>query len=281
MTHALSRLSYTLAAAVLGATLLVACDSSASSGTSTPSGKPSPYTAVVTIPRGQELFVPFILTVQPKTIVTWQNHDTVSHTIMNTWDQRFYLNRQAFLLTAAAGQTISFTFTKPGVYDYFDKAQAKWDDKDQRVKANAGVPHFPLAMEGVIWVQGHISGLPSSATNVIPSGKDDFTTDFIAITQGGKVSWHNSDTDKHFVALVDGWSAPINPADLGPYTIKGTDDAPPRGETMSVTFTTPGLYYYYCSAHATINATWKRAEVHGDASEFPIPMEGFVLVTNR
>ncbi len=119
--------------------------------------------SLVTIPQGQELFVPFILAVQPNTIVTWQNDDTISHTIMTTWDQSNFLNPQAFSLTAAAGQTVSFTFTRPGIYDYFDHAKARWVDADRRVKADARVPHFPLAMEGIIWVQGSIRGLPSAA----------------------------------------------------------------------------------------------------------------------
>ena len=46
-------------------------------------------------------------------MVIWQNNDTISHTIMTTWDQSIYLNRQAFSLRAAAGQKVSFTFTKP------------------------------------------------------------------------------------------------------------------------------------------------------------------------
>ena len=272
------QLSFTLAVAVLGATLLIACGSSTSSGPGTKSASTPPHTASVTIPQGQDLFTPFILAVQPDTIVTWQNHDTVSHTIMTTWDQSTFLNPQAFSLRAAAGQKASFTFTKPGLYDYFDNTRAKWVDVDQRVKANTGVPNFPLAMEGVIWVQGHMSGLPTSANNVIPKGKDEFTTDFIAINQGGTVFWHNSDTDKHFVAVVYGWSVPINPADIGPYQIKGTEAAPPTGATIAIPFTTPGLYYYYCSAHADVNVTWHRAQAHKDASEAPIPMEGFVLV---
>jgi plastocyanin len=181
-------------------------------------------------------------------------------------------------LRAAAGQKVSFTFTKPGLYDYFDTTRAKWVDADHRVKADTGVPNFPLAMEGIIWVQGHLRDLPSSANNVIANGKDQFTTDFLVIHQGGTVRWHNSDSDKHFVAEVDGWSAPINPAQIGPYQIKGTQAAPPTGAILAVTFATAGLYYYYCSVHADVNATWHRARAHKDASEAPIPMEGFVLV---
>ncbi len=278
MVHVVKRLNFTLAVAVLGATLLIACGNSASSNPGTKSAITAPHPASVTIPQGQDLFTPFILAVPPNTMVTWQNHDSVSHTMMTTWDQSPFLNPQAFSLRAEAGQKVAFTFTKPGLYDYFDNTKAKWVDADHRVKANSGVPNFPLAMEGVIWVQGPLGGLPSSATNVIPKGKDEFTTDFLVLKQGGTVSWHNSDTDTHVVALVYGWSAPINAADLGPYPINGTEATPPTGATRAVTFTTPGLYYYYCSAHADVNVTWHRAQSHKDASEAPIPMEGFVLV---
>src|SRR5713101_7476429 len=258
--HVFRRLSYTLAVVVFGATLLVGCGGA--TRTTTRGNNTTAHTASVSIPKSQQLFVPFILAVQPNTVVTWQNSDSVSHTIMTTWDQSTFLNPQAFSLVATAGQKVSFTFTRPGVYDYFDNTQARWVDKDQRVRANLGVPNFPLAMEGVIWVQGHISDVPSSAANVIPKGKDDFATDFIAIRSGGRVICHNGDTDKHFISLVYGWSAPINAVDLGPYQINGTASAPPRGGSTDVTFTTPGLYYYYCAAHADVNTTWHRVQAH-------------------
>jgi plastocyanin len=272
-------LSFTLALVVLGSTLLVGCGSATSSGSQT--AYAAPRVASVTIPQGQEVFSPFILTVQPNTIVTWQNNDTMPHTIMTTWDQSNFLNPQAFALNVAASQKVSFTFTKPGLYDYFDNSQATWDKTDDRVSAKKHGPNFPLSMEGIIWVQGHISGLPSSATNAIPKGKDDFITDFLAITQGGTVSWHNGDTDKHFIDQVYGWSGSINPVDLGNNLVKGTDDAPPNGGTTTVHFNMPGLYYYYCSAHADVNLQWHRVAAHKDASEAPIPMEGFVLVMGR
>jgi plastocyanin len=261
---------------VLSSILLVGCGSATSSASTTVHA--SPPVASVIIPQGQEVFSPFILTVQPNTIVTWQNKDSVVHTIMTTWDQSTFLNPQAFSLHAEAGQKVSFTFTKPGLYDYFDNSQAIWDKTDDRVAAKKGGPNFPLSMEGIIWVQGHISGLASSATNAIANGKDDFKTDFLAITQGGTVSWHNGDTDTHFIDTVYGWSRPINPVDIGPNQVKGTDDAPPNGGSITIHFTKPGLYYYYCSSHADVNQQWHRPAAHKDASEAPIPMEGFVLV---
>ncbi len=233
--------------------------------------------ALVTIPQIQEVFDPFIVTVQPNTTVTWENKDTVTHTFGTTWDQNTFLNPEAFSLTVAAGHNATFTFTKPGLYEYSDKTDATWDDTHHRVMAHKGVPNFPLAMEGIIWVQGSISGLPSSAANDIPNGKDHFLTEFLAITQGGTVSWHNEDTDAHFVAAVTGWPAPVNPTDLGVNQIEGTQVVP-HGETKVITFNKPGLYYYYCPAHASVNTTWHRAQANKDASEFPIPMEGFILV---
>lgn len=258
---------------------MVSCGGATSSGSK--SIHTSPRVASVTIPQGQEVFSPFILTVQPNTIVTWQNNDSIPHTIMTTWDQSNFLNPQAFALNAAASQKVSFTFTKPGLYDYFDNSQAIWDKTDDRVSAKKGVSNYPLAMEGIIWVQGHITGLPSSATNAIPNGKDDFRTDFLAITQGGAVSWHNGDTDKHFIDQVYGWSGSSNPIDLGNNPIEGTDGAPPHGGTITLHFNMPGLYYYYCAAHADVNLQWHRVAAHKDASEAPIPMEGFVLVMGR
>jgi len=163
------------------------------------------------MPRDQDLFTPFILAIQPNTIVTWQNDDTISHTIMTTWDQSNFLNPQAFSLTAAAGQTVSFTFTRPGIYDYFDHAKARWVDADRRVKADKSVPHFPLAMEGSSGCRALFVVCRLQRPTSFPREKDDFMTNFIAITAGGTVSWHNSDTDEHFVDLVYGWSGPINP----------------------------------------------------------------------
>ena len=278
MSTLFGRFSCLLAAVALSATFLVACGGSTSHRASTKRASASIRIATITIPQGQELFAPFILTVQPNTVVTWQNNDRVSHTIMTTWDSTTSLNPQVFSLSAPAGQRATFTFIKPGVYDYFDNTQATWSETDQRVMAKKGVPNFPLAMEGIIWVQGPISGLPTSAGNGIPNGKDDFRTDFLAITQGGKVTWQNSDTDQHFISEVTGWSAPINTTDLGVIQIPGTHDAPPHGGSTTIAFNKPGLYYYYCAAHASINTAWHRIQAHQDASEFPVPMEGFILV---
>jgi plastocyanin len=240
----------------------------------------------VTIVQDQELFEPFILVVSPTTTVTWQNNDTVTHTIVTTPDQTPFLNLHAFSLTVAAGQRAEFKLVQPGLYHYYDPSMATWNTADARVAAKKGVPNYPLAMDGMIWVKGAISNLPSATTNRIPPKHDDFVSEFLAITPGS-VSWHNFDTDPHFVALVPGWSATtdppqalaeINPTDIGVNRIAGTDDVP-GGDTITVIFSKPGLYYYYCVNHAHIDAATRRAEAFKGASEYPIPMEGFILVS--
>jgi plastocyanin len=79
-----------------------------------------PPLTTVTIAQGQELFEPLILVVQPNTTVTWQNNDTVAHTITTTPDQTPYLNLKVFSLTAAAGQRVQFKLVEPGLYHYYD-----------------------------------------------------------------------------------------------------------------------------------------------------------------
>ena len=268
--------------AVLGTTLFAQRGPMPSTAPRRPT--PVPTLTKVTIPQGQGMFEPFILAVQPNTTVTWQNNDSVAHTIMTTPDQTSFLNLKAFLLTAAAGQRVQFTFVEPGLYHYYEPTKATWNTADARVTANKGVPNYPLAMDGVIWVKGAISNLPSATTNRIPPKQDDFVSEFLAITPGS-VSWHNFDTDPHFVALVPGWSdaddqpqALINPTDIGVNRIAGTDDVP-GGDTIAVIFSKPGLYYYYCVNHAHIDAATHRVEAFKSASEYPIPMEGFILVT--
>jgi plastocyanin len=245
-------------------------------GCSTAIAQVSP--AVITIAKGQGQFAPYIQPVEPNSGVTWRNGDTVAHTIITTPDQSAFLNPAKISLTIPAGGSASLTLSKPGLYDYYDTGAAQWSGDTHRVMANANTPSYPLAMEGVLWVRGKIAGLPPSVTNVVP-GKDLFTSQFLAIPSGGSIYWYNADTDAHIVTQVPGWQAPINPAAFDHFTIQGSNGAPPNGETHSLGFNTPGLYYYYCSAHATIVSAAHRAAPVKTASEYPIAMDGFVLVT--
>ena len=233
--------------------------------------------AVVTIPRSKNLFEPFILPVQPGTVVTWQNDDMQAHPFTTTPDHSSFLNRQRFSFDVAAGASVHFTFTRPGLYHYFETHLDSWNSTLSRVVAGANKINYPLSMEGVIWVQGSPGNLPSTAVNLVLSGHDDFAYEFLAITQGGAVTWHNLDTDAHFVGEAEGWNAPVNPTDMGLYRIAGTDEVP-GGDFVTVLLDTPGLYYYYCRNHASVDPVDHRVTARTMSSEFPVPMEGFVLV---
>lgn len=273
MPHALVRFRPIVATVALCGMVLASCARGATATQRAP--KVSSFT--VMLPQGADEFAPFIVPVSVGSTVIWQNQDTASHSFTTTPDHTSYLNPESFSLTIPAGGTAKFVFTHPGVYDYYDTGVATWNTTDHRVAANAGAPGFPLAMEGVIWVQGPIAGLSQTVTDPIP-GKDEYTSDFLAIPQGGTVAWYNDDTDDHDTRLVRGWGKPINPVPLDVGRENGTDNAPPNGETKVITFSTPGLYYYYCKIHAHIAPQWRRAEAHADVSDFPIPMEAFILV---
>jgi plastocyanin len=231
----------------------------------------------VTIPHAQDLFEPFILTIEPHTSVTWQNDDTIAHEFTTTPDHNSFLNPQSFSLTVAAGQSFHFTFTQPGLYHYYDRVAATWNTAFSRVAARKGTPRFPLAMDAIIWVRGPISGLPTATLNSVPQDHDEFEHEFMALSSPGAASWHNFDEDPHFFGIVPNWSAPINPVDIGLYRMAGTQDVP-GGQSITILFNTPGLYYYYCRNHDRIDAATSRAQALTKASEYPLPMEGFVLV---
>lgn len=233
----------------------------------------------VTIPKNQDLFEPFILVVPLNATVTWHNEDTVTHVVATTPQQSHFLNRETFSWRVPAGQKVQFTFNEAGLYHYYDSTLSSWNTTLSRVAAHAGTPHFPLAMDGVIWVQGAINDLPTAAVNSVIAGHDEFASEFLAIDQPGGVSWHNFDADPHFVGLVAGWSGQVNPTDIGLYRIAGTDDIA-GGATVTVLFNTPGLYYYYCRNHDLVDPLTHRSKALPMASEYPIPMEGFVLVLN-
>ena len=261
--------------AILGTTFFYITHNTIAALNSLPTKKASQ--AIITILHDQELFDPFLLAVQPGTTVSWENDDTVSHVFMTTPQKSAFLNPQPFSLNVAPGERVLLTFTKPGIYHYFDPAMSSWNTSFSRVEARKGLPRFPLAMDGMLWVQGTINNLPLAAVNQIPKGHDEFATEFLAINRFGTISWHNFDSDPHIFGLVQGWSAPINPTNIGLYRIAGTDDVH-GGDTVTLSFSTPGLYYYYCMNHVDIDPSTHRAQAIPMASEYPLPMEGFVLV---
>ncbi|MBA3822780.1 MAG: hypothetical protein H0X24_02605 [Ktedonobacterales bacterium] len=259
---------------VLGASLLGAC------------GRP-PMTVspTVTLDATTKLFLPFITAINPNTTVIFKNADAATHTLKTVPNADpttvgGFLNPGTITQSLNSGQQIGITFTTPGLYDLYDDTQATIDPTYHRVKANNGTVGFPYAPEAVVWVRGNPPGKVAPDTkNSVIAGVDGFQYQFTALQYHGTLTLHNYDTDKHY-ASDPGTFEGVNPTAIGNSVnvILGTDDAPPDGGDTPLTFYVPGLYYYYCTAHANFNTQLQRAIPHKDASLYPIVMESFVLV---
>jgi len=269
-----------LVVSIISSIAVIGCGSAVFNTSNSDAGAVAAMQNDVVIPQGEDVFAPFILPTQPHSTITWHNNDPVSHSITTTPEHASYLNPQSMAVTIGAGQSAKLTFEQPGIYHYYDASFSTWNADFQRLVPLTGVPKFPLTMEGIIWVQGAISGLPKTAKNSVIFLHDRVESNFVAIATGGTVTWHNYDTDAHFFQPILGYDAPINPVDIGINNLRGANDVPPIGESKSLTFTTPGLYYYYCFTHAKIDPVLLRSVAMPMASEYPVPMEGFVLVTD-
>lgn len=214
-------------------------------------------TAAVTIPGDR--FVPFVQTVNVGDTVTWSNTDTDLHTVVSVPG----FAPDPLNLVVKAGSTASFTFSKPGLYWYYCDMHATFDATTNQVKANANADNPAAPQEGVIYVQGATTA-PSTATVTSPG--DRFTPFGVTIAAGGTVTFQNPDTDLHTVVNVPGFApAPIN------LTLKS-------GASVPMTFTTPGLYWYYCDVHATWDAANGQVDAMATADAPSEPMMGVVAV---
>ncbi|KAB1198173.1 MULTISPECIES: plastocyanin/azurin family copper-binding protein [Haloferax] len=70
------------------------------------------------VEMGDLAFEPPILAVEPGTTVQWVNRDSFSHTVTST---QFHDNAEPwnFNMEVLAGESVSYTFTQPGVYQYY------------------------------------------------------------------------------------------------------------------------------------------------------------------
>lgn len=65
----------------------------------------------VDLPRSY-MFKPAVITVRSGTAVTWTNHDNFTHTV------RLIDDGNRVIGTMSPGQSLTFTFTRPGTYHY-------------------------------------------------------------------------------------------------------------------------------------------------------------------
>ena len=214
-------------------------------------------TAAITMPADR--FVPFAQTVNVGDTVSWQNKDGDLHTVVTVPGNA----PEALNLTVKPAATATFTFTKPGLYWYYCNLHATWDAGSNQVKAMSTVDDPSQPMEGTILVLG--AGSAAAPAQVVTPG-DAFSPFVTTVTAGSTVTWKNTDADIHTVT-----SAPGNaPAPIA-LTLK-------PGASGSMTFTTPGLYWYYCNLHATWDAETAQVSANATSDEPSEPMMGVVAV---
>src|SRR5436305_12108153 len=129
-----------------------------------------------------------------------------------------------------------------------------------------------LGMTATIWASegdGH-----RATRQVTVPGEDRFTPFALTIKAGRTVRWTNNDTDDHSVVSDDAFNT------TGP----STNQVLPPGQSLSLRFSHPGTFVYYCRFHAHLDA-FNQPVAPGpdggiqDASgNFGTPMSGVVTV---
>jgi plastocyanin len=248
---------FTFIAAMLGvAGILASCGGSTATGSATAN---FPTTAAVTIPKADR-FEPFLLEIAAGGTVTWTNQDSDAHTVVS-----MPTDPVDFKLLAMPGKSVSETFTQPGIYGYYCDAHSDYDRTTGLIKAKQGADAFPISMYGIILVVGDGTPVFTGKAKVVMPDADRFQPLAIAVKKGTQVTWTNLDTDAHTV-LTD-------PVD----SVQFKFIVPANGHA-SYSFDTPGMYPYYCDAHAQWNADVKRVQARQGSSEYPAAMEGVVFV---
>jgi plastocyanin len=109
----------------------------------------------------------------------------------------------------------------------------------------------------------------SNHTIIIPNN-DMFAPYIAQLNAGDTVTWVNEDTILHTVLTSPtAQGNAVNPIQF--QFVLGA------GKSASLTLHQPGLYYYYCDAHASLPASGA-AVAHTGMRPYPIPMDGFLYV---
>jgi plastocyanin len=105
---------------------------------------------------------------------------------------------------------------------------------------------------------------------VIVPATDLFAPYILVTNAGDSVTWMNDDAVVHTVVTV-------------PRAAGGAIDPEPfqivlqPGQQSTMTLRSPGVYYYYCGAHATLTSQVRAAAMSG-MRPYPLPMDGFIYV---
>jgi len=218
-----------------------------------------PSTASVTIPKADR-FEPFLLEIAQGGTVTFANQDADAHTVVS-----MPTDPVDFKLFVESGKSVKQTFSQPGIYGYYCDAHSDYDKTTGLIKAKKEADAYPISMYGIIVVAGDSLPLSTGKAKIVMPSADRFEPLAIAVKQGTQVTWANLDSDAHTVLTDPGESLQFK------FVV-------PANGQASYTFDKPGMYPYFCDAHATWNGELKRVQARPGSSEYPAAMEGVVFV---
>jgi plastocyanin len=248
------------ALALFGAVAILTTSCGGSNASNTSGSTASlPSTATVTIPKADR-FEPFLLEIAARGTVTFTNQDADAHTIVS-----MPTDPVDFKMLVAPGTSVKLTFDQPGIYGYYCDAHSDYDRTTGLIKAKKGADAYPISMFGIILVAGDSLPLSAGKAKIVMPDADRFQPLTIAVRQGTQVTWTNLDSDAHTVLTDPGESVQFK------FVV-------PANGHASYTFDKPGMYPYFCDAHATWNSDVKRVQARPGSSEYPAAMEGVVFV---
>jgi plastocyanin len=129
-----------------------------------------------------------------------------------------------------------------------------------------------LAATSTLWASG---GHDRGTRQVTVPTEDRFTPYAVTIHAGDSVKWVNTDTDAHTVVSDDAFNTAGN---------QGTDRPLPSGGSVTLRFTHPGTFVYYCRFHAHLDAFNQPAApgpkggIQDPSGNLGTPMTGIVTV---
>jgi len=256
----LSKTHPVAALALFGAiAILASCGGASGASNSSGSGASLPSTASVTIPKADR-FEPFLVEIAAGGTVTFTNQDSDAHTVVS-----MPTDPVDFKMLVASGTSVKLTFDQPGMYGYYCDAHSDYDRTTGLIKAKKGADAYPISMYGIILVSGNSLPVVAGKAKIVMPDADRFQPLAIAVRQGTQVTWTNLDSDAHTVLTDPGESVQFK------FVV-------PADGHASYTFDKPGMYPYFCDAHATWNSELKRVQSRPGSSEYPAAMEGVVFV---
>ena len=123
---------------------------------------------------------------------------------------------------------------------------------------------------------------PNAHRMVIVPGEDRFTPFSQTIRPGESVTWENDDTDDHTVVSDDAFNTAGN---LGVNELlPGTDSNGGQPGTLTLHFTHPGTFVFYCRFHAHLDADNQPVApgpdggIQDNTGNFGTPMMGIITV---